>query len=216
MDIYLKISRFDLRISISIHRYPWGYPCAVFRYLHGNPVQAVDIHNGYLGSIWDIHMPSIIPEPSATDLSHGRAKSQPSESRCSVTSCQARGTARRRDGPRRRRPRSAGMGPAGAGPGAQGWAPPAPAQERRAPSIGPALCVGPVPAQAPAFTNRQGRPPLPLHLHPPPQPFPSGCFSCSEESEQPVGKAIANHADIHTDRPSSIATRLSRRSACNS
>ena len=68
------------------------------------------------------------------------------------------------------------MGPAGAGPGAQGWAPPAPAQERRAPTIGPALCVGPVPAQAPAFTNRQGRPQLPRHLHPQPQPFREGAF----------------------------------------
>ena len=169
-------------------------------------------------------MPSIIPQLLATDSSHRRAKSLPSESRCSVTSRQAGGTARRRDGPRRRQPRSTGMGPASASPGAQGWAPPAPAQESRdgprrcrprSPQLGqarPALCVGPVPAQAPAFTNLQDNPPLPRHLHPLPQPFPWGCFS---GSEQPLGNAIANHADIHTGRPSSIASPLSCRGACN-
>ena len=50
---------------------------------NGYPVQDVDIYNGYLGSIWEIHMLSIIPQLLATDPSHGRAKSQPSESRCS-------------------------------------------------------------------------------------------------------------------------------------
>ena len=29
---------------------------------------------GYLGSIWDIYMPSIIPQQLATDPSHGRGK----------------------------------------------------------------------------------------------------------------------------------------------
>ena len=74
---------------------------------------------GYLGSIWDIYMPSIIPQLLATDPSHGPCdtdapKSQPSMSRCLLLSSPAGG---------------AGMGPAGAGPGSQGanhWGSPSP------------------------------------------------------------------------------------------
>ena len=169
---------------------------------NGYPVQDVDIYNGYLGSIWDIDIPSIIPQQLAPDPSHGRAKSLPSESRCSVTSVRPAG------------PPCTGMGPAGAGPGAQGWAPPAPAQERR---------------DGPRWRRPRsaGRPPLGqpcalaqcLHR---PQPLPTGreghhfrvpCICTSRHnrfrtsrhnrfrfsgSEQPVGNVIANQADIHT------------------
>ena len=60
----------------------YGYPYTTFRYLHVEILfkKWISIHRylgticGYLGSIWDIHMLSVIPQPLATDPSHGRAK----------------------------------------------------------------------------------------------------------------------------------------------
>ena len=59
------------------------------------------MYNGYLGSIWDIYMPSITPQPLATDPSQrrARAKPQPFASRCYLSSNPACGAACRRDGP---------------------------------------------------------------------------------------------------------------------
>ena len=85
---------------------------------------------GYLGSIWDIYMPSIIPQRLATDPSHGRVRWN-RRHLCQGVRCRL-------------------VWP-GQWPVSQGWAPPAPAQERRAPTIGSALSQtssGPVPAAA--------------------------------------------------------------------
>ena len=73
---------------------------------------------GYLGSIWDIYMPSIIPQRLATDPSHGRVRWN-RRHLCQGVRCRL-------------------VWP-GQWPVSQGWAPPAPAQERRAPTIGSAL-----------------------------------------------------------------------------
>ena len=135
-------------------------------------------------------MPSIIPQLLATDSSHRRAKSLPSESRCSVTSRQAGGTARRRDGPRRRQPRSTGMGPASASPGAQGWAPPAPAQESR---DGPRRCrprspqLGQPCALAQCLHRPQPLPTCRIILH-----FPGICTRCHNRFREDAFQAPNN------------------------
>ena len=65
----------DIYIWISVYRYPQRYPCALFRYLYVDILFKLWISNyGYLGSIWDIYMPTIIPQPIATDPLHGRTK----------------------------------------------------------------------------------------------------------------------------------------------
>ena len=90
MDIHISIYGYlYLSIYLSIYLYPQGYPCETFRYLH------VDIQFKVWIFLWisrcsrvtcntfgerairDIYMPmmpSIIPQPLATDPSHGRAK----------------------------------------------------------------------------------------------------------------------------------------------
>ena len=65
-----------------MYRYPYRYPYATLRYLHVDILfkKWISIHSylgsicGYLGSIWDIYVPSIISQSLATDPSHGRAK----------------------------------------------------------------------------------------------------------------------------------------------
>ena len=80
-------------------------------------VQHLDIYIG----IWDIYMPSIIPQPLATDPSHGRAKIAAIYVNLFVIDDDNLS--------------SSPAGGANMGPGA----PPAPAQERRTPTIGAAL-----------------------------------------------------------------------------
>ena len=82
--------------------------------------------------IWDIYMPSIIPQPLASDPSHGRAKIEAIYVKVFVIDDDNLS--------------SSPAGGANMGPGA----PPAPAQERRAPTIGAALlptCSGPAPTR---------------------------------------------------------------------
>ena len=80
-------------------------------------VQHLDIYIG----IWDIYMPSIIPQQLATDPSHGRTKIAAIYVKVFVIDDDNLS--------------SSPAGGANMGPGA----PPAPAQERRAPTIGAAL-----------------------------------------------------------------------------
>ena len=79
MDIYVWISMYRYPY---IYIYPYRYPSATFRYLRVDILfkKWISIHRylgliwGYVGSIWDICMQSIIPQPLAADPSHGRAK----------------------------------------------------------------------------------------------------------------------------------------------